>query len=290
MRVHLLVGIVCAMFAALVPAVCLAQAGAVSDSLSEVFKDFVPSAAAVLPDPKVHLIPEVPGEPIDAVYEFPGHEIDFREPLGVNLQFSDRLSVSPYQVRVASDDNPNGLPPRTGAEVMRIPAAALETFRPFWITARSDGELTATPNNESDRLTITVGAFGADSGKTIYDAEILEPFPEGATEMPLEFDIPPMRFDVIESPGEVGGTQGIVSDYVDLLTTIHVRFISTDDPGVIANLPPADGLVLENFELGGGVGVGLQFRSDVEVPEPASLLLLGVGVAAMALSRRSRRA
>ena len=192
MRVVSSVTFVCVLYAslALTPAVCVAQTGPVSDSLEEIIKDLNPTAAAVLPAPKSYLISELPGEPTEAVFDFPAHEIDFREAVGANSQFSDRLSVGRYQVRVASDDDPGGLPPRTSADVIRIPASALESFRPFTITAHSDGELTGVPTQASDRLTIAVGSFATSTGTTIFDMPIIEPTPEGATEPVLDFDMP----------------------------------------------------------------------------------------------------
>jgi hypothetical protein len=258
----------------------------ISDILGESLTDLNPAPGAVLPTPAPILIPEIPGETTDKVYPFPGHEIDFREQATSNFQFSDRLSVSPYQVRVVSDDNPNGLPPRTEADVIRIPASALESFSPYVITAKSDGEHPLGAVLESDHLTILAGAYGPGSGKTLFDDFVQEPLPEGVTEPILTFTTPALRFDVIEPPGEVAGAQGIISDYVDV-SPITVRFISTDDPALIANLPAAEGVVIENIETGGGVRVALNFTSDA-VPEPSTMVLYVVGAIYLVCVRRPR--
>ena len=187
-------------------------------------------------------------------------------------------------MRVASDGNPLGLPPRT-ANSTRIPASALETFQPIRIEAKSDGEITA---NASDTLTITVGYFGPGTGTVVFAGVIPEPLPEGVTEPVLGFFIPPMFFDLEEPPIETGGQLGIISDYVDLVQGVEVRFISSDDPAIYQGLPPANGFVLENFETGGGVRYTLDFVSDA-VPEPASIILLGMGLLSWALIDRRRQ-
>ncbi len=273
---------------AFVARVASAQAGAESDSLSESAVDL---SGAIVP-----LVPPIPplviaegNEPVEAFYPVLPRSIDFRELLSPTQSIiSDRLSIlNTYELRVVSDPNPGGLPPRTEADVIRIPATARERFQPIRIVAKSDGNVAGT-NQESDSLTITLGYYGPGTGKVVYSASILEPLPEGVTEPVLEFAIPPTRFDVVEPPLETGGIDGIISDYVDILTPIQVRFISSDEQGIYANLPPAHGFIFENIETGGGVVYALDFRSDVEIPEPASFILLSMGLLSLGLIGRRR--
>jgi len=272
---------------ALVPRVASAQIGGPSDSLSETIVDLGtggPVPITVPPPPAFFSFPEA-SEPFDTVVPLPGREIDFIEGVGPTQgHISDRLSISPYEVRVASDGNPAGLPRRTANSTF-IPFSALETFQPIRIDAKSDGEL--TNQTQSDSLTITLGYYGPGTGTVVFSGVIPEPLPEGVTEPVLTFVIPPTSFDIEEPPIEAGGQQGIISDYVDILTQFQVRFISSDDPAVYGNLPLANGFVLENFETGGGVRYSLDFVSDA-VPEPASFILLSMGLLSWGLISRRR--
>jgi hypothetical protein len=294
MRVVLQFCVVPALLAglALVPRMASAQAGLESDSLGEIVRDVNP-----LPPPLLGDVPLVPpavsysigeGSAAEAaqVFAFPGREIDFQEsPSPLATSISDRLSITPYQVSVQSDDNPNGLPRRTDAVL--IPRSALERFLPFSIVARSDGNVPGAVAQESDHMTITLGFHGPGTGVTDFDGIIPEPLPEGAPEDFLTHTIAPLHFDVEEPLAETGGKEGVISDYVDVLTPIQVRFISSDNPAVFANLPPAHGFVVENALTGGGVAYSLAFRSDA-VPEPASCVLLGSGLLFVGLMGRRR--
>src|ERR1700681_2670002 len=105
---------------ALVPRMASAQAGLESDSLGEIVRDLNPQIPPpLLPDvplvPKAvfYSIPEVSPE-LPQIFNFPGREIDFQEsPTPLAVSISDRLSITPYQVSVQSDDETGGLPRRT---------------------------------------------------------------------------------------------------------------------------------------------------------------------------------
>ena len=268
---------------ALVPRTALAQAGTQnSDALGEIVRDLNPPIPPPLlpgvpltPPAVIYTIPEVSPE-LPQTFNFPGREIDFSEMSSSGaLTTSDRLSITPYQVSVQSDDETGGLPRRTNAVL--IPRSALERFVPFSIVAHSDGDVPGAVPLESDHMTITLGFHGAGTGTTDFDGTIPEPTAEGAPEDFLVHTIAPLHFDVEEPLAETGGKEGVISDYVDVLTPIQVRLISSDDQAIYANLPPAQGSVVENFQTGGGVTYALGFRSDA-VPEPASCVLLGTGL------------
>ncbi len=259
-----------------------AQTGTFSDSLSEAVVDLAGANVPLAPPTVSFPIPEGQ-EPVDLVFPLPGRQIDFVEETPVTNIISDRLSISPYEVRVASDPNPGGLPPRTNA--IRIPASALESFLPLSILAKSDGNAANPVQELSDSLTITLGSYGPGTGTVIFSEVIPEPLPEGVTEPVLGFVIPPTLFDIVEPPGETGGVDGIISDYVDLLTQIEVRFISSDDPALYANLPPAQGFIVESITAGGGIHYYLDFRSDA-IPEPCAIGLIGVAATALVTLRR----
>ena len=294
MRVVLQFCVVPALLAglALVPRMASAQAGLESDSLGEIVRDVNP-----LPPPLLGDVPLVPpavsysiGEGSAAetpqVFSFPGREIDFSElSSSGSLTTSDRLSITPYQVSVQSDDNPNGLPRRTDAVL--IPRSAPERFAPFSVLAHSDGNVPGTVTQESDHMTITLGFHGPGTGIKEFDGTLFEPSQEGLAEDFLTHTIAPVHFDVEEPLAESGGKERVISDYVDIVTPIQVRFISSDDPHVFANLPPAHGTVFENNLTGGGVTYSLGFRSDA-VPEPASCVLLGTGLLLAGLMGRTR--
>ena len=268
---------------ALVPRVTLAQTGGPSDSLSETVVDLGTglSIPLVAPPNVFAPIPEGTGETLSFFVPMPPRQIDFMEGTGPNQHLSDRLTISPYEVQVQSDSNPNGLPPRTLPNVIRIPASALEKFQPIRIEAFSDGELTNT--TASDTLTITLGWFGPGTGSV--STFTIPPVPEGQTEPPLTVFIPPTLFDIEEPPVEVGGAQGIISDYVDILNQIQVTFISSDD---LPFTPPPNGVVFESLETGGGVRYSLDFFSDA-VPEPATFALLSMGLLSLGLIGRRRQ-
>jgi hypothetical protein len=272
----------------LVPSAALAQTGADSDTLSETVIDLSTGGAVPLlaPPPVFVPIPETPTAEPPLPVPMPAREIDFLEPIGTAQFISDRLSISPYEMQVQSDDEGN-LPRRTNATL--IPASAFESFQPIRIDARSDGDVTGT-TQESDTLTVTVGYFGPGTGTVVFTGTIPEPLPEGTTEPVLGVAIPPTFFDIEELPIETGGVLGKISDYADILSTIQVRFISSDDQAVYLNLPAANGSVFESFQTGGGVVYAVEFRSDA-VPEPASFALLGIAMLASASfgSRRQRR-
>ena len=258
---------------ALVPRVASAQTGALSDILSENITDLSTGAPVPIvfgPPPVIAPIPEDTAEPVLAL-TMPPRQIDFIEGVGSTQgHISDRLTISQYDVRVQSDLE-SGLPPG-GPGVIRIPASALETFQPIRIEATSDGEFTTT---QSDTLTITLGYYGPGTGTVVFSDVIPEPLPEGVTEPVLAFDIPLTLFDIEEPLIETGGVSGIISDYVDILSPVHVEFISSDD---LPSSALTNGFVTE-LETGGGVVYSLNFHSDV-VPEPASFALLGVALVA----------
>jgi hypothetical protein len=266
-----------ALFAALfvIPRVASAQAGGTSDTLSETILDLTPGAAGpitITPPFASFTFPEAT-ESFDTVVSLPGREINFLE--AETQSRSDRFSIAPYQVRVASDANPNGLARRDNATL--IPASALESFLPLSIVARSDGEST-NQTQGSDSLTILIGYFGPGTGSVVFSGLIPQP-PEGVAETPLVFVIPPTSFDIEEPTAETGGVQGKISDYLDIITQIEVRFISSDDQSVYG---PAFGAVQENIQTGGGLNYALEFRSDA-VPEPASYILLSIVLSSLAL-------
>jgi hypothetical protein len=268
-----------------------AQAGVPdSDLLQEFIRDH--NAPAATPDvpilpgfpPIVTIkIPEVTPEATAQTFTMPGRTIDFLEGAST-APISDRLSFNQYQVRVVSDDTV-GLPPRTNA--IQIPASALEAFLPISISASSDGDQASTGQPESDHLTITIGYHGPGTGD-VTEFPIPEPGPDPATEPIFSHVIPALSFDVVE-PGGVAGTQGFISDYVDI-SEIGVTFISSDDQAIYNQFPPAHGFVVEDHLLGGGVTYSLGFVSDTEVPEPGTLTLLGIGFAMVPIiGRRNRR-
>src|SRR6478672_2872878 len=127
---------------ALVPTVASAQTSTASDVLSESFVDTItglpiPLAVPPGPPPLSFSFAEA-SEPFDVVVTLPPREINFIEPQTGGI--SDRLSIlTQYQVRVASDGDPAGLPRRTANSTL-IPASALETFQPIRIIATSDSE------------------------------------------------------------------------------------------------------------------------------------------------------
>jgi hypothetical protein len=265
---------------AFVPSVVWAQAGPPnSDLLGEFISDHNAPAGApdvpLVPPAVKYTIPEVTPE-APKVFDFPGREINFLEG-ATTAAISDRLSISPYSVSVQSDDEA-GLPPRTNA--IPIPVSALEAFLPFSVSATSDGNVAGTANQQSDHLTIITGFHGTGTGTTAFEGTIPEIAPDPATEPGLAAAILPASYDVYEP-----GKPNVVSDYVDIQTSIQVRFISSDDPAVYANLPAAHGFVLEDFQIGGGVTYSLGFASDTNVPEPTSITLLCIGVFSAGLLR-----
>jgi PEP-CTERM motif-containing protein len=294
MRVVLQFCVVPALLAglALVPRMASAQAGLESDFLGEFVRDQNPQ----IPPPILPGVPLVPpavsytigeGSAAEApqVFAFPGREIDFQDPSPLAVLISDRLSITPYQVSVQSDNNPDGLPRR--ADAVLIPRSALERFAPFSILAHSDGNVPGTVALESDHLTISLGYHGPGTGTTDFNGTIVEPPQEGLPEDFLTHTIAPVHFDVEQPLAETGGKAGVISDYVDILTPIQVTLISSDNPSVFANLPPAQGFVFENNLTGGGVRYSLGFASDA-VPEPASFILLGTGLLSLGLIGRRR--
>jgi hypothetical protein len=257
-----------------VPRVASAQAGDVSDTLSETILDLTigdTHPITTTPPFASFTFPEAT-ESFDTVVSLPGRVITFLE-AETQLR-SDQFSIAPYQVRVASDASPNALARRDGATL--IPSSALESFLPISIVARSFGESDQT--QVSDSLTILLGYYGPGTGSVVFSGFISEP-PEGVAETTLVFVIPPTFFDIEEPPAETNGVQGIISDYLDIVTQIEVRFISSDDQSVYG---PAGGAVQENIETGGGLNYTLEFRSDA-VPEPASFILLSIGVLSVVL-------
>lgn len=265
---------------ALVPRVASAQAGGISDFLSETITDLGtggPVPIVVGPPPVFVTIPEGTAEPVVFV-PMPPRQIDFIEGPGPTQgHLSDRLNISQYEVRIQSDSDPGGLAPRSGSIV--IPASALESFQPIRIVASSDGDVTNT--TQSDTLTITLGYYGPGTGTIVFSGVIPEPLPEGSPEPVLTVAIPPTFFDIVEP----GSTQSIISDYVDILNTIAVRFESSDD---LLTSPLTNGFITENFETGGGVRYSLDFVSDVDVPEPASCIVLTMGLLSLGLIGRRR--
>ncbi len=267
-----------------VPRVAAAQAGAPSDSVSENVLDSTGAAVPlVAPPPVVVMIPETAPSELALTVPMPGREINFLESTGAAQLISDRLSISPYELVVQSDDE-GGLPARTNA--ILIPASALETFQPIRIIARSDGEVVGS-NQSSDSLTITLGYYGPGTGTVIFSGTISEPT-EGVTEASLTAVIPPTLFDIDEPPLETGGVLGKISDYLDIPAAIQVSFISSDEQGIYANLPPANGAITENVEAGGSVVYAVDFISDA-VPEPASWMLLSIGLLSAGLIQFQRR-
>jgi hypothetical protein len=275
---------------ALVPRVASAQAGALSDSLSETAVDSAGVPIPLAPPPIFVTIPEVTPEPAGPIL-IPSRVIDFLEPTGVSQSvISDRLTIGQpgqsYALGVISDDDPGGLPSRASSVGSTlIPASAREAFQPIRIEAFSDGD--PNFNGVSDTLTITLGYYGPGTGLVIKGS-IPEPTPEVPTETPLSLTIPPTFFD-IEEPSLTGGSTGIISDYVDIPQAIVVTFLSSDDPAAYEGLPIGpSGFVMETLD-GGGVVYALNFRSDTEVPEPASFALLGVALLAATLFGQRRR-
>ena len=240
---------------ALIPGMALAQTRSPnSDTLQEAIDGYF--GPGVPPPPPIsYTIPEAVPEALK-VFLFPGREINFLESSGA---ISDRLSISPYQVAVQSDDE-IGLVPRANA--VQIPASALEQFEPLVIVAMSEVD----GFSESDNLRIYTGGFGGDTGTKVFDQTNTQ---DGAAEPALAWAIQPVSYDVYEP-----GNPDVVSDYVDILGTIQVRFISSDDPATYANLPAAQESV---FEVPIPVAVYLTFESDV--PEPATMVLLILGAA-----------
>jgi hypothetical protein len=273
----------CRAFALLLVVLCIprwasAQADGPSDEATELFTEIGPIGGFGLPPPKNFGIVETSNELSDVVFLMGGHEIEFREFTGATgAQLSDRLSISQFQIRMASDREPGGLPARGG--VTRIRFNALESFRPLEIFAKSDGN----PNQTgplSDSLTITVGSFGPGTVGPIFSGIIPETS-ETLSEHELRFVIPAAFYD-IEELGPSGDP--FISDYFDIPNDIVVSFLSSDEPGRFGNLPPPTGFVLEDPQFGGGLVYAVDFRSDIEVPEPASFL--GLGLATLLIARR----
>ncbi len=257
----------------LVSRMASAQVGP-SDTMTETITDMgtgLPVPIVFGPPPVVVSILEGSAEPVVAM-TMPARQFDFIEGFGPNQgHLSDRLTISPYDIRIQSDSDPGGLPPG-GPGVIRIPAAANETFQPIRIEAFSDGE---QPNGTaSDLLTITLGYYGPGTGSVVFSGVIPEA-PEGTPEPPLTFTIPLTLFDIEEPLAETGGVPGVISDYFDILSEVQVQFISSDD---LQTSPVTNGFVTE-LTTGGGVLYAINFTSDA-VPEPTSLGLLSVALLA----------
>src|SRR5436190_18951847 len=162
--------VVLALLAALAvaPKLVFAQAGGLSDSVSETFTNMSTGGAVPIvlgPPPVFFPIPEGTAEPATFI-TMPARQIDFIEGTGPNQgHVSDRLTISQYDVRIQSDGDPGGLP-TGGPGVIRIPAAALESFQPIRIEAFSDGDLPTS--SQSDFLTITLGYYGPGTGTVVF--------------------------------------------------------------------------------------------------------------------------
>jgi hypothetical protein len=258
----------------LVPGIALAQLGSNSDVFYENVVDTVGGVVGMAPSARFVEIPEGAGE-AEKVITIPARDFNFREGAW-DGPISDRLSISEFQVYIRSDNDPNGLPRRSGA--ILIPASAMESFQPFKIVARSDAE-TVGGNGESDSLTIYL------RGIQLYSETIREPT-EGAAEAVLSFPILPLQFD-IEEPVIEAGFPGVISDYFDILTEATVTFTSSDNQSLFPAIPTASDILELPFANGDTLTYSLEFQSDV-VPEPASLILVGVGLASIALVARKR--
>jgi len=243
--------------------------------------DIIPGLSLPIPEP-------VPGTTEgELIATIPPLTIDFYEDAS-SQRLSDRLHLNAFQVRAVSDDV-NGLLPRSGSKI--IPASANEAFLPVSIFVHSEGE---NPNNPvgglSDHITITLGFYGTGTGTVFLDVPIPEPTPgDPGPEPGVDFLIPPMTYDVVESP--VSATQ-IISDYFDH-SQISGYFISSDDPAAYDPTLIPDGKVFEdglptNPFYGGDAHYALGFVSDTEVPEPVSLVLASAGLFALGVIRRAR--
>jgi hypothetical protein len=201
-------------------------------------------------------------------------------------------------VIIRSDDEPNGLTPRSGA--VFIPVDARERFLPVSIFAHSDSEQVTPVTTESDHLHIVQGAFAGFPGKLFADISIAEPVPpppDGEDSPPrVDFTIPATMYDIAEAG--IPGTNPIISDYLDH-GPITGYFISSDNQSLYDPALPVDGIVLEdglfatdpngpNPFYGGDLNFALRFSSDVEVPEPGSIVLLAVGLASVVAIGRKR--
>ena len=267
---------------ALVPAVTRAQTPSLSDFLAEILTDrnSNPVSGGVS-----FVIPEGVEGPV--TFNIPALNIDFLEVTGAR---SDRFHLDPFTVTVTSDTDPGGLARRPNA--ILIPAAANETFFPVVFFADSDGNTPGITQPGSDRFRLFVGAFAGNTGMPVFDVTLSEP-PDETTAERLGFTlIIPSGFDVEEPLSETGGVSGIISDHIDL-SPVSGFFLSSDNPSDYANLPPADGTLVEDPVNGNGLNYGLGFISDV-VPEPGPMVsvlssMVAAGWLVFGRSLRKRR-
>ena len=205
---------------------------------------------------------EFNGIPLDLFVS--GTIIDALEPVGAAPGISDRWIINPYHIRLVSDTNPTGLPPRPGA--FQVPD---EDFFPISMRFTSDADLSGQAF--SDSLDIFI------AGVLFTNITLVEGQTEGAG-----FFIPDLHFDLYEF--------GDVSDYVDI-DPINGQIISDLDPSIIdTNVPPG----FSHFEFvedANGesfIDYDVLVSSDV-IPEPSSLMLVGMGLAGLVMVNRRRR-
>jgi hypothetical protein len=228
-----------------------------SDSLFELITD---QNGAAVNDPQLFTVAEGVEGPV--TFTVPALTVFFRE--GLNGPISDAFHFDAFNVTITSDNNPGGMPARTGA--ITVSAAALERFEIFGFRAVSDGN--PSPTN-SDSLTSRLFGFQD------FTTPLVEPVAANQSET-ASVAFLSQRYDVV-------GDNGLISDYVDL-GPVSAFFLSSDNQGDYAGLT-GNGTVTEDLVNGGTLNYSLMFQSDVNesVPEPASIVLLCTGLVPVGL-------